>query len=186
MNRFARTILGYHGCTKAFADRLLSGKAEVDEWHMSRNRHDWLGEGIYFWEHSPQRALRWAREHVSGKQQPAVVGALIQLGDCFDLTNEDNTKNLSIAHTQVREAYAAAGRALPKNRGTDRDLKRRDLDCLVINYYLQQVAAVKYETVRAAFAEGPPAYDGAMLTEEAHIQIAVRDRRCILGVFRPT
>jgi hypothetical protein len=56
----------------------------------------------------------------------------------------------------------------------------------VVNYYLQQVAEVEYGTVRAAFAEGPPVYDGSMLSKEAHIQIAVRDRRCILGLFRPT
>jgi hypothetical protein len=186
MNLFARTILGYHGCTKEFADRLLGGKLSVKKWRMSRNRHDWLGEGIYFWEHSPGRALRWAEEHAKRGQRPAVVGAVIQLGDCFDLTNEANTKNLKIAHAQVREAYAAARRELPTNRGTDRDLKRRDLDCVVINYYLQQVAALEYGTVRAAFAEGQPAYDGAMLSEESHIQVAVRDRRCIVGVFRPT
>ena len=187
MNPFARTILGYHGCTKTFADRLLSGKLKVDQWTMSRNKHDWLGEGIYFWEHSPARALRWARENCAKRSsQPAVVGAVLQLGTCFDLTNEENTRNLAVAFTQVREAYEAVGKDLPRNRGTDRDLKGRYRDCLVVNYYLQQVAELEYETVRAAFAEGAPVYDGSMLSEESHIQIAVRDRRCILGLFRPT
>ena len=89
-------------------------------------------------------------------------------------------------YEQVKEAFQAVGKNLPRNRGTDRDLKGRYLDCLVVNYYLQQVAELQYGTVRAAFSEGAPAYDGSMLSTESHIQIAVRDRRCILGLFRPT
>ena len=50
---------------------------------------------------------------------------------------------------------------------------------------LDENAAQPFQTVRAAFEEGEPAFAGSMIRRETHIQIAVRDPRCILGVFRP-
>lgn len=187
MNPFARTVIGYHGCGKGLADRLLSGDLELAEWEPSTNDYDWLGHGVYFWEHSPSRAFRWASERAAGLAgPPAVIGAIIQLGRCFDLTDEQNTQNLSSAYDLVREAYQVAGKPIPENRGSDSDLKGRYRDCLVINYYLKQVTELDYQTVRCPFAEGAPAYDGAMIRRETHVQVAVRDLSCILGVFRPT
>jgi hypothetical protein len=46
-------------------------------------------------------------------------------------------------------------------------------------------AAYRYQTIRGPFEEGPEAFAGSMLKMETHIQIAVRDPDCILGVFRP-
>ena len=43
-----------------------------------------------------------------------------------------------------------------------------------------------YQTVRGVFVEGEPAYDGAGIYTRTHVQIAVRDRACILGYFLPT
>jgi len=187
LNPFARTVIGYHGCSRSFADRLLSGALALHDWEPSQNEYDWLGHGIYFWEYGPARALRWAEEKCSETgEEPAVVGAIIQLGHCFDLTDEQNTLNIAKAHDLVKASFAAAGKPLPENRGGDEDLKGRFLDCLVVNYYLQQVSAVRYQTVRCAFAEGPPSYDGSMIYRETHVQVAVRDKACVLGVFRPT
>jgi len=89
MERFARIIVGYHGYSDVFARKLLLGKQPIADWKASENKWDWLGSGIYFWEHSPERALRWAREMLRGhRTRPAVIGAVIQLGQCFDLMNE--------------------------------------------------------------------------------------------------
>jgi len=135
---------------------VLTGRSRVEEWPRSQNRWDWFGEGIYFWEHAPERALRWAEEKArrSGSAPPAVVGAVIQLGVCFDLTNVAYTKMLEVAFGQVDEAYRAVGRRLPRNRGRDEDLRSRDRDCLVINYCLDKVAQIRFQTVRGAFWEG--------------------------------
>lgn len=180
---FPRIVVGYHGCSDAFAQRLLSGRLRFSEWKRSQSPWDWLGHGIYFWEHSPERALRWARERRRWRR-PGVVGALIQLGRCFDLTDITNSESLSIAYEQLAEDYAAAGRALPTNGGPPPDLKRRELDCLVINRCADRAPA-PYQTTRGVFLEGDPAYPGAMIRRESHIQIAVRDVSCILGTFRP-
>ena len=186
MNSFARIVVGYHGCLKPFAERVLSGGLAIKDWQPSQNPYDWLGHGIYFWEHGPARAQRWAEEKARTEGgEPAVVGALIQLGECFDLTDERNTANLAVAYDLVKSSYEAAGKQLPSNQGRTEDLKGRKLDCLVVNYYLQEVAEIEYQTVRGVFREGDRAFDGSMLYRETHVQVAVVDPTCILGVFYP-
>jgi hypothetical protein len=64
-------------------------------------------------------------------------------------------------------------------------LKKRTLDCLVINN-LAATMSEQIQTVRGAFEEGDEAFPGAALRTETHIQIAVRERQCMLGIFRPT
>ncbi len=85
MDRFARIVLGYHGAkvgaAAEYGKRLLMGEVGVEEWKQCDNEYDWLGNGIYFWEHSPERARRWAGA------DGIVIGAVIQLGNCLDLTD---------------------------------------------------------------------------------------------------
>jgi hypothetical protein len=185
MEPFARLVVGYHGCPESFARDLLTAKKAIRAWQPSQNEWDWLGNGIYFWEHAPQRALRWARENARGRQKPAVLGAYIQLGRCFDLLDEAITSLLAGTHGRLVGAFAAEGRTLPENRG--RGGKRRELDCLVINECLDEyrLRGIHYDTVRGAFLEGDPVYPGAGFAHESHIQVAVRNSACIIGVFRP-
>src|SRR5438132_5734379 len=120
MDTFARIVVGYHGCTEAAAREFLLGKKPLNEWRPSRNEWDWLGNGIYFWEHAPERALRWARERFrTRRQRPAVLGAYIQLGRCFDLLDEAITALLKETYKRVASTLAAEGRPLPENRGPE-------------------------------------------------------------------
>jgi hypothetical protein len=186
MDPFARIIVGYHGCTEAFAKELLLGKKPISEWRPSTNEWDWLGHGIYFWEHAPQRAWRWAQEHCrKTRQRPAILGGYIQLGRCFDLLDEAITALLAETFQRLSQTCAEQGGALPQNRG--REGKRRELDCLVINKCLRELqeGGSQYDTVRGAFLEGEPVYPTAGFCHESHIQLAVRNTACILGVFRP-
>ena len=64
-------------------------------------------------------------------------------------------------------------------------MKNRQLDCLVINRLHVEGDQAGFETVRGVFTEGGPAYPGAKIMKQTHIQIVVRNKRCILGVFRP-
>lgn len=174
-------MLGYHGCTQELAEALLVGARPISSWPMSTKPYDWLGQGIYFWEHGPERAVAWARDRYG--DAAAVVGAIIQLGQCFDLLDVGFTSLLMPAYTREAEEAEAAGQSLPVNKGPTEDLGGRYLDCRVINACLQ--AFPDFQTVRGAFWEGEPAFPGARILRESHIQIAVRDHRCILGVFRP-
>ena len=181
MERFARIVLGYHGAKAgdgaAYAKELLTGEVSIEDWKPSENEYDWLGRGIYFWEHSPERARRWAGAN------GIVVGAVIQLGNCLDLTDPRYTSLLSQSYAVLESDYRSKELELPQNAG--RDLKLRKLDCLVINSLSPSVLD-DVHTVRGAFEEGDAAFPGAALKMETHIQVAVRKRQSILGIFRPT
>lgn len=130
--------------------------------------------------------MRWARERYrTRRQRPAVLGAYIQLGRCFDLLNETTTSLLGESYERLIQAFADEGRSLPQNRG--REGKLRELDCLVINTCIDELqgGGTEYDTVRGAFLEGALVYPDAGFSRESHIQIAVRNSACILGVFRP-
>jgi hypothetical protein len=202
MNRFSRTVLGYHGCDRKLAHGLISGRIRIADWKISQNDYDWLGAGIYFWEHSPERAWQWAhdareRYRRQGKGfTPAVVGAVIQLGACLDLTDADWAGALTEAYDITKRVYRAKGWALPSNTGPKPDLGCRKRDCLVVNECVRLLDAYALspentaglqpiQTVRAPFFEGEPLYPGAMFRSLSHIQIAVRNPACILGVFLP-
>jgi hypothetical protein len=161
---------------------LVAGIRPIATWPQSRNPYDWLGHGIYFWEHGPGRALQWARERYG--DSAATVGAIIQLGRCFDLLDVEFTQKLLPAYRREKDDREAAGRPLLVNRGSDDDLRGRYLDCEVINGCLRVFP--EFLAVRGAFLEGEPAFPGGKIFRQSHVQIAVRDPSCILGVFRPT
>jgi hypothetical protein len=177
--KYARTVIGYHGCRRSVAKALLDG----GPFKTSENDYDWLGRGIYFWEHGPDRALRWAKKY----RHPAVVGAVIQLGKCFDLLDTRYTNDLGEFYPYLEQAHRKHNVPLPKNTGSTKDLLLRRLDCTVLNHYLAMVEAynVTYDTVRGAFTEGARAFPGSKIRRETHVQIAVRNPECIVGVFVP-
>ncbi len=58
----------------------------------------------------------------------------------------------------------------------------------MIDYALSRLAQterIAYQTVRGVFLEGGPAFPGSKIAMKSHIQIAVRDSKCILEFFRP-
>ena len=178
MDRFARVVLGYHGCEPDFADRLILGEISIDKWIPSENPYDWLGHGVYFWEHGPERARDWGKG--------GVVGAVIQLGLCLDLTDLRHTRLLSEQYEQLRLLEESGGLKLPKNRG-----KERRLDCLVINGMVKSSEddGIHFQTVRCPFLEGDRAFPGSEILKESHIQIVVQKNAlntCILGIFDQT
>jgi hypothetical protein len=190
---FPRVVMGYHGCLEPLASDLLTGRRSIADWPVSRNKWDWLGEGIYFWEHGPARAMKWAEDRAAKARAkgakdatPAVIGAVIALGgdDVLDLTDVRFAPALKGAFTILRETYAKTGRKLPVNEATDR--KRHYLDCLIINslFVLPEVRQ-RFNVVRGAFEEGLPVFPGSTIKEQTHIQLAVRNPSAIRGIFRP-
>lgn len=185
--KYQRTVIGYHGCDDAVARRvLLQGK----KLKQSENDHDWLGRGIYFWEHGPQRAYEWA-QHLKRIKKPAVLGALINLGNCFDLLDTTHTQLLAALFPLYRQACEETDTPIPVNRpakGEDPDdLILRHLDCAVINWcldFLEEEEKQHYHTVRCLFSEGAPVFEGSKILAKSHIQIAVRDETAIFGYFK--
>src|SRR6266566_6613325 len=189
---YQRMILGYHGCDADVAAKALSGE---DSLAPSEKDYDWLGKGIYFWEHGPQRAYDWAKDEAKRApdkiHSPSVLGSYINLGQCFDLLDTANTRLLEQMYPEFSRFILASGRLMPKNEpapGTQEpDLVLRKLDCAVVNWSLDELAKAgrDYQTVRGVFVEGRPAFPGGGIMLKSHIQIAVRDQRCIIGFFRP-
>jgi hypothetical protein len=166
--------IGFHGTSAEAARRILSSGFEV-----SRNEYDWLGDGAYFFQDAPARALEWARQRFGA--DAAVIGAEIDLSDCIDLLDPQ-------WHAVVRESYAdllerleRSGKLVPRQTtGAHR------LDRAVINHTagLLEGRGLPARTVRAAFVEGEPLFSGSGLWSLAHIQIAVRDQAAIGRMWR--
>jgi hypothetical protein len=184
--QYDRIVLGYHGCDEEVARKIIDG----ERFRKSRNKYDWLGTGVYFWEFGPHRAFRFAKDQKKRRkiEKPAIVGALIQLGNCFDLMDTRFTADLAPAYQLWTNALREQAVPLPENKGDTPDKKLRFRDCAVLNWYLQEAEkeGAKYQTVRGCFTEGGPLFDGSGIQHESHIQIAIRDLTCILGVFRPS
>ena len=187
-----RTIFGFHGCDSRVASAVLAGKSRL---LASANTYDWLGHGIYFWEHGPSRAFEWAAQQARRKgsniTRPAVIGAVIQLGNCFDLLDVRFTRELSLHAADLEKEFLASDRSLPRNEtaGTgDFDWLRRHRDCFVLNAVIpsmERMYGCTFHSVRGVFQEGEPAFSGAGIKLKSHIQIAVRDQRARIGYFRP-
>jgi hypothetical protein len=176
-------VVGYHGCRRDFARELVAGRVSIAEWKQSQNEYDWLGAGVYFWEHAPGRAWQWAHEHFGA--DGAVVAAEVHLGHCLDLADTGFTDLLRSAYEDMVRVYEQRGLKLPRNRG--RDFKLRNLDRLVIDQLADTAASlgIYYQTVRCPFEEGESVYEGAMFKTQTHVQVAVRDKACIVSrVFR--
>ena len=133
-------------------------------------------------------------------ENPAVVGAVINLGNCFDLFDRQAVEILENLYPVVENSYQKLGKSLPINKpgfNGDQDSLRRHLDCTVINWILDELDAsteegvdnvedFKFDSVRGLFPEGRPVFKGSSIMAKSHIQIAVRNTACVLGYFKPT
>lgn len=178
-------ILGFHGCTKEIGEKVIRGKEELIPSH---NPYDWLGEGVYFWENDYDRAWEFAKE--TEKNEPFVIGAVIYLGHCLDLTQQKNIRIVKAAYTNlIAESVKKGVKNTPgKYGGITGDLLNRKLDCAVINAIHEFNAGhgiQEYDSVKAAFWEGEELYETAGFREKNHIQICVRNPQCIIGYFLP-
>lgn len=58
-SKLPNLVLGFHGCDEGTFDKVVRHGSEL---RPSTNDHDWLGNGVYFWEQNLERARSWARE----------------------------------------------------------------------------------------------------------------------------
>jgi hypothetical protein len=189
-------VLGFHGCDKSLADRLVAGETEVK---VSNNQHDWLGAGAYFWENNPVRALAWAQFLANNPRPsrakiatPSVVGAIIATGNCLDLTEQTSLDLIKQAYTNFVRLCESSSTQIPVNEAGfkgDEDYVKRYLDCAVLNFLHELrlgMALPTFDTIRAPFFEGGELFPGSKLSAKAHVQWCVRDpKRSIIGYFRP-
>jgi hypothetical protein len=195
-------IIGFHGCDQEVCDKLLRALHNIE---ISRKPYDWLGNGMYFWENNQERAYLWATE----KQKrgllkcPSVIGAVINLGYCFDLLDSKYIQTLAAYHGLMVNEYKRSNNPLSQNKhvsGTgEQDKVLRLLDCAVIEFMhstifqeRQKQIAEKgfsdlkiFDSARGVFVEGNPIYEGAGFNHKNHIQLCIRNPNSILGFFLP-
>jgi hypothetical protein len=154
-----------------------------------------LGNGIYFWENDPERALQYAlklKKHpVKGKAKikyEAVIGAVIDLGKCLNLLEANSLQTIKASYEMLLQIHKLSGVPLPLNIkpvGEEEDVLIRRLDCAVIEATHTYFGRDTYNTVRGVFWEGKELYPNAGFREKNHIQICVRNTDCIKGYFHP-
>lgn len=174
---------GYGGCgwwAITVRVRTRRGASLPPDSRSAATEYDWLGDGAYFFQDAPARALEWARQRFGA--DAAVVGAEIDLDGCMDFLDVRWQGEVRLAYTRYRATLEQAGRPLPlQTRGAHR------LDRSVINYLvtLLEERGLHVTSVRAAFGEGEPVFADSALLDRSHVQIAVCDRRAILHTWRP-
>lgn len=181
-------VLGFHGTDETIVRAVVNGETELQ---ASANKYDWLGNGIYFWDNSPSRALQWAeqlsRRPGSTIRQPAVLGAILDLSYCLDLLDYRNLRLVKSGYLTLQANVAARGETLPTNFNTS-DLLQRKLDCAVLESLhetMREADSRSFDSVRGVFWEGKELYPNAGFREKDHIQICIRSIACIKGYFLP-
>ena len=185
-------VLGFHGCDETVASDVLNGKTSL---RKSVNSYDWLGNGSYFWENSPSRAMEFAvhvqkyPNHSQGKiEKPAVIGAVIDLGFCLDLLDYDNLQLLKSGYRILQDTNNCSNFPQNKPFGNIGELLFRELDCAVIETVhasRKETVQPPFDSVRGVFSEGAELYPNAGFREKDHIQICIRNPNCIKGFFMP-
>jgi hypothetical protein len=164
-------ILGFHGCGASLARKAV---LEGEKILHSNKDYDWLGPGIYFWQSDPRRALEWARWKADRGEieDPTVIGAVIDLGNCLDLTTRDDVELVIQAYQYFIEVRKQSGLEIPRNIAPKethpQDAVLRYLDCAVLRFLHEWIEDTRerdpsikpFDTVRALFVEGGPAYPG--------------------------
>lgn len=185
-SKLPNLVFGFHGCDEAVYEQVIY---QGEHLKQSENSYDWLGHGIYFWENSYERAWDWAQK--SPKiERPAVIGAVIDLGKCLNLTDYASTAILKRGYDILKIRCQNANQDIPQNKKSQRttDVLLRDLDCAVIQqihdfHALHNIEP--YDSVRGIFVEGDPIYPGSEFREKTHVQLCIVNPNCIKGYFQP-
>lgn len=133
---------------------------------------------------SMQWSAQRARRNSAGRiYTPFVIGAIIELGNCLNLIEPDSISIVNEAYEELKKTVKDAGGKLPKNKDAN-----RALDCAVIKYvHESNVRADRpaYDTIRSPFHEGGELYEGANFSKRLHMEVCVKNPRCIKGYFLP-
>ena len=182
--------IGFHGCEKNVGIDLILHPNRI---HMSAHDYEWFGHGFYVWENNYDRALDWASNHYPKFKEPFAIGVVYTLEKCLDLTDKHFIELLSKDYPEFLLDLKRMGTSVPQNT----DLKGvpnpggvlRFLDCFLIEHVhsVNDIAEdiPYFDSVRGAFTEGTPAYPGTQFGDKNHIQVCVRNKKCIKGFFLP-
>ena len=186
-------VVAYHGCDRTTENALVSG--DLQHLDASDNLYDWLGPGVYFFQDDWRRALMFAQASAEQPtrrftarpiREPSVVGAVLRLSSILDVSTQSGIEAFRLAYQSLQ----ASGVPLLKNRKsvpTDTDVIVRALDRQVFKYLHQMFAdqdLAPVDAIRGAFPQGDAVAPTSAIFANSHVQIALRNPRCVLGWFR--
>lgn len=199
--RFTRSVIGYHGTTSELAEEIYEGKVFVAK---SRSYH-WLGDGVYFFENAPFRALAWARRAAQESSGiPGIVGAEIDLtANVVDLTDIHKWPDVFESYLKYRRSTADPAKQCALRLRTEPDIDilydfveetyeqkgigNNRLDCAVLNYFSglteKKSPNSTISAFRASFLEGPPCFKSSFMFTRSHVQLCVIDQSIITDIF---
>jgi hypothetical protein len=166
-------VYGYHGTSRGAANSILRGG-----FTPSSSGHDWLGPGIYFWQDAPGRAWEWAQKY----DDPVVIQSQIvfEQEEAMDLLDRRWFNMLREYHSTFVDQWPVQEIPLPtQNPTTSKQHKLDDAYLEYIGSFLEHNKICKVSLIRAAFTEGSPIYGYSALYDLSHVQISVRDPKCI-------
>ena len=184
---YHRTVIGYHGTRQSVAEKIVLLQEPIRSYDQA---HDWMGSGVYYWEHAPKQAWRFAE--IRRRQRPwdepvAVVASMIRLGFCFDLLDPDNARDLKAFHDDYIMVRSLSGKPVPENKR-----RWKYLDKAVFDYAYAKIdqanaeagSLAQVDTCRGIYVR--PGTTGRLWKESwvqhgAFIQLLVRNPDCILG-----
>ncbi len=145
--------------------------------------HSTLGCGQIDARSKPIKSKSWTKG-----EEIAVIASMIRLGNCFDLLDEENVRFLKEQHLAYVAAQNRLGEPLPQNVRTHRYLDRAVFE---FTYAVAESAGVSrtVDTCRAVYVptdKKERVWEGSWISHGTHIQICVRNPRCILGTWLVT
>lgn len=111
---------------------------------------------------------------------------VMDLGHCLNLVDGEALQLVREAYSRYKAVCHSSGVHEARNRGPE--FRARFLDCAVFEYLhaSREIDGLPaFDTVRGFFVEGIELYPGAGLRDQDHIQICVRNPRCVKGYFLP-
>ena len=123
-------------------------------------------------------------------KNPAVIGTVVNLGHCLDLTDYGSSEILKNGYDILSYELSLLGKEMPINKNVkgNNDLLLRELDCAVIqriHQFNHEVGRRSYDSVRGLFIEGKPVYEESGIMDKTHIQLCIINPNCIKGYFKP-
>lgn len=196
--RGGHLVLAYHGCDVSVRDELISG--QLPHLQISSNPYDWLGPGTYFFEDDPVRALLFARASADHPEKmltrkaivtPAVVGAILCVGNVLDMTTQAGIDEFQRAHAELVRRAGKSASELPQNMpaaSDDLDILLRKLDRAVfvlLHELRREQGLAPYDLVRGAFLQGEPVATSSAFRNRTHVQLALLNPACVAGWILP-
>lgn len=194
-------VLAWHACDVTVRDRLVKGElATLKPSRGGLSDYDWLGNGVYFFENDQARAEAFAHTAVANPQHmltrqpianPAVVGAVLCVHNWVDLCTQDGIANFKAGLSSLKASQREQNKPMPTNKHAypgDETILLRHLDCAAIDmmHKVRKAQGLpEAQAVRGAFYQGATLAETSEFRELTHIQLALREPKCIKAWFLP-